>query len=280
MLPFSQLIKEGFEKLEHEISTKDPDFIFSNDPTGYEQSLILKKKYPNAYLLFNFLDMPWHHPNIHLKARILVKNFLTKADAVSVISFKVKKDLAQFFDKKMYVIYNPVKDVYYDKKINKDNMFIFVGRANEPIKRIHLVYDSLLKIKDGIKNVKICGAENPGFGKYLGYVSDEELNKLYNSTKYVFLPSKAEGIGLPMIEAMICGSLPITCSDNETAKEFLPTDFICEPNPQSIVNKIEELEKNYEIKRKIALEYGEKYKIQFNKKTIVSNILEIYKKYK
>ena len=277
MLPFSQLIREGFEKLEHKISTEDPDLIFSNDPTGYHQSLILKKKYPNAYLLFNFLDIPWHHPNIHLKVKILVKNFLTKADAVTVISFKVKKDLAQFFDKKMHVIYNPVKDVYYDKKINKDNMFLFVGRAKEPIKRIHLVHDSLLKIKNGIKNVKICGAENPGFGKYLGYVSDEELNKLYNSTKYVFLPSKAEGIGLPMIEAMICGSLPITCSDNETAKEFLPPDFICEPNPQAIVDKIEELDKEYTTKRELAFEFGKKYRDKFNKISIAKNILSIKK---
>ena len=44
-----------------------------------------------------------------------------------------------------------------------------------------------------------------------------------------------------MIEAMICGALPITCSDNETAKEFLPSDFICEPEPQSIVEHIEKL---------------------------------------
>ena len=67
MLPFSQLIKEGFEKLGHEISSKSPELIFSNDPSGYEQSLILKKKYPNAYfsnstnlvhlnLLFSFVS--------------------------------------------------------------------------------------------------------------------------------------------------------------------------------------------------------------------------------
>ena len=276
MLPFSQLIKEGFEKLGHEISRESPDLIFSNDPTGYEQSLILKKKYTKAYLLFNFLDMPWHHPNIHLKAKILVKNFLIKADAVTVISFKVKKDLAQFFDKKMHVIYNPVKDVYYDEKIHKDNMFLFVGRAKEPIKRIHLVYDSLLKIKDGIKNVKICGAENPGFGNYLGYVSDEELNKLYNSSKYVYLPSKAEGIGLTMIEAMICGAVPITCSDNLTAKEFSPKNFICEPKPQCIVDKINEINKEYKINRNLSLKYGKKYKVQFDKKNIAENIINIF----
>ena len=36
-----------------------------------------------------------------------------------------------------------------------------------------------------------------------------------------------------------------------TAKEFLPPDFICEPNPQSIINKIEELDKEYTTKREL-----------------------------
>ena len=102
------------------------------------------------------------------------------------------------------------------------------------------------------------------------------MNKLYNSSKYVLLPSSAEGLGLPMIEGMICGAIPITCSDNLTAKEFSPPDFICEPNPQSIVNKIEGLEKNYEIKRNLALKFGEKYKNQFDKKTIAKNIIDIF----
>ena len=33
-------------------------------------------------------------------------------------------------------------------------MFLYIGRANDPIKRINLVHDSLLKIKDGIKKYK------------------------------------------------------------------------------------------------------------------------------
>jgi hypothetical protein len=44
-----------------------------------------------------------------------------------------------------------------------------------------------------------------------------------------------------MIEAMICGSIPVACSDNETAKEFLPKDFICEPNVKSILLHINKL---------------------------------------
>ena len=277
MLPFSKLIEEGFEKIGHAISKDNPELIYANDPRGFEDSLILKKKFPNAYLIFNILDIPWHMPNINEQTKLLTRNFLLKADAISTISFKVKKDLEKFLDKNITVIYNPTKDLYYDSKIEKDNSFLFVGRANDPIKRINLVYDSLLKIKNGIKKLKVCGSENPGFGNYLGFVSDQELNTLYNSSKFVLLPSKSEGIGLPMIEAMICGSLPVTCADNETAKEFLPRDFICEPNAQSIVDLISKLNKDYNIKRELAFKLGKKYMEQFNKVSIAKNILHIKK---
>jgi len=269
-------IKEGIKELGHILSDESPDLIYSNDPRGYEKALQLKRKYPKAYLILNFLDIPWHMPNIQKQTELLVKNFFLKADVITAISFKVKKDIGKFYDKKIHVIYNPIKDVYFDENIKKNNIFFYVGRASDPIKRFNLVRESLLKIKDGVKNTKICGSQNPNFGDYLGIIKDQELNKLYNASKYVLLPSSAEGIGLPMIEGMICGAIPITCSDNLTAREFSPPDFICEPYPQSIVNKIEELNKEYEAKRKIALEFGKKYKIQFDKKNIAKNIINIF----
>ena len=269
-------IKEGMEALGHVLSEESPDLIYSNDPRGYNKALLLKKKYPKAYLILNFLDMPWHISNIQKQTELLVKNYFLKADVITTISFKVKKDIGKFYDKEIHVIYNPIKDVYFDENIKKNNIFFYVGRASDPVKRFNLVRESLLKIKDGEKNIKICGSQNPHFGNYLGIIKDQELNKLYNASKYVLLPSVTEGIGLPMIEGMICGAIPITCSDNLTAREFSPPDFICEPYPQSIVNKIEELNKEYEAKRKIALEFGKKYKIQFDKKNIAKNIINIF----
>jgi len=275
ILPFSQLIKEGFEKLGYEISNEDPNLIYANDPRGYKEAISVKKKYKNAPLIFNVLDIPWHMPNIEQQTRLLVSQFLMQADFVSTISLKVKKDLSKFFKKNIHVIYNPTRDVYHDEKILKNNTFLFVGRANDPIKRFNLVRDTIDKIENGIKKIKICGAENPHFGDYLGYVSDQELNNLYNSTKFVLLPSKAEGIGLPMIEALICGALPITCSDNETAKEFLPPDFICEPESDAILKHIDKLDNEYSIKRKLAFQFGEKYKKKFNKISVAKNIRNI-----
>ena len=269
-------IKEAMQNLGHILSEDSPELIYSNDPTGYEKAMLLKKKFPNSFLIFNFLDVPWHMPNVDKQTKLLVEHFLAKSNAVTVISHKVKHDLAKFLDKKIEVIYNPIKDVFYDENIKKNNTFLYVGRANDPIKRISLLKTALSKTTNGIMDIKICGSEDPGFGTYLNVVSDQELNRLYNSSKYLLLPSKAEGIGLTMIEAMICGSLPIACSDNKTAEEFLPKDFICEPNAQSISVKIEELNKEYHVKRKLALEYGKKYKIQFDKINIVKNILNIF----
>ena len=269
-------IKEGMEALGHILSEESPDLIYSNDPRGYEKALLLKKKYPKAYLILNFLDMPWHMPNIQKQTELLVKNYFLKADVITTISFKVKKDIGKFYDKEIHVIYNPIKDVYFDENIKKNNIFFYIGRASDPVKRFNLVRESLLKIKDGEKNLKICGSQNPKFGNYLGIIKDQELNRLYNASKYVLLPSAAEGIGLPMIEGMICGAIPITCSDNLTAKEFSPPDFICEPNPQAIANKIEELDKEYGVKRSLALEFGKKYKTQFNKKNIAINIMNLF----
>ena len=222
------------------------------------------------------MDIPWHLPNIKKQTKLLVDHYLNKADFITTISYKVKKDLKIFCNKKIKVIYNPVKDVYYDKKIKKNNTFFYVGRAGDPVKRFGLVQESILKIKNGEKNLKVCGLNNPKFGNYLGIIDDKKLNKIYNSSKYILLPSMAEGLGLPMIEGMICGAIPITCSDNLTAKEFSPTNFISEPNAKSIVNKIEELEKNYEKNQKLALKYGDKYKVQFNKINIAKNILQIF----
>ena len=269
-------IKEGIEALGHVLSEESPDLIYSNDPRGYNKALLLKKKYPKAYLILNFLDMPWHISNIQKQTELLVKNYFLKADVITTISFKVKKDISKLYNKKIHVIYNPIKDVYFDENIKKNNIFFYVGRASDPVKRFNLVRESLLKIKDGVKNTKICGSQNPNFGDYLGIVKDQDLNELYNSSKYILLPSVAEGIGLPMIEGMICGAIPITCSDNLTAKEFSPPDFICKPDAQSIVNKIEELNKDYDCKRELALKFGEKYKIQFDKRTIAKNIIEIF----
>ena len=67
--------------------------------------------------------------------------------------------------------------------------------------------------------------------------------------------------------------------DEKLTKEITQlggTDFICKPDSQSIVKKINDLDKDYDSKRMLALDYGKKYKIQFDKISIAKNILNIF----
>ena len=272
--------REAVIELGHKLTFENPDIIYANDPGGYQAAIQLKKIFPSSFLILHVLDIPWHHSGVNKWIQSVV-NCLKLADAVTVNSQKVKKDLLPFFsEREPLVTFDVSKDVFLIEGSEKKNDFLYVGRANDPIKRIGLVRESLKLMSNSDKNINICGSENPGFGNYLGIIKDSELNKLYNETKFVLLPSKNEGIGLSMIEGMICGSVPIMCSDNLTAKEFSPKDFICDPSADSIKNKIEEINKDYQKYKDLALQYGKKYKIQFNKKTILNNLINIFKKNK
>jgi glycosyltransferase involved in cell wall biosynthesis len=271
-------IRRGFLFLGETLDKQNPDLIYSNDPEHFEEAIKLKKE-KGGFLILNVLDIPWHIKEFNEVINKWIK-FLREADAITTISSTVKVDLEKIIDRRVNVVYNPVKDVDYNKEIKKDNLFLYVGRANDPNKRIILTYEALTYIENGISSIKICGSENPNFGNYLGLVSDDDLNYLYNASKYTFLTSKNEGIGLSMIEAMICGSIPITCKDNLTAREFCPQEFMAEPNPKAIVEKILELNSNYNYYQNIALEYGEKYKKQFNKVSIAKNIINTYNLYR
>jgi glycosyltransferase involved in cell wall biosynthesis len=53
---------------------------------------------------------------------------------------------------------------------------------------------------------------DPAFRKrviFTGYITDEELNALYNAATVFVLPSFCEGFGLPALEAMSCGTVVI-----------------------------------------------------------------------
>lgn len=122
------------------------------------------------------------------------------------------------------VIPPPIDDMYHPS--NKTNEVYTIGTISTLMerKRIHLLINSFLEAD--IENSQLLiggnGAEKENLQKlakgdsrikFLGFVSDENMNDFYNSLDVFVFPTAEEGYGMPIVEAMACGKPVVTLND-------------------------------------------------------------------
>lgn len=235
-------IDKGLQSIDCSFVEESPDIVYSNNDMYDDILEYAQKQSKKPFIILNILDLQIGNPTYDLAK---VKNQLIQADAITCISKTVQKQINDTLSLDAEVIYNPIKDISFNPKLSRSIPFLYVGRANDKRKRFSLIKEAFNEYKEINSTLIICGSENPNFGFYNGIVSDEDLNLIYNSSKFLLFPSIFEGLGLPMIEAMIAGCIPIVCNDNPTAIELCPKEFICDPTPDSFIKKLIELNKNY-----------------------------------
>lgn len=271
-----QRIKEGWIENGNiifnlnENTQEHPHIIYANDSGFFDEAIHLKEKYPNSILILNVLDIPKkYYPNLNLEK---IKEKLNKADIITTISNFSKTQIKDYLNLDAKVIYNPIKNIN-KYTIERDIDFLYIGRLYEKNKRFDLAVNALSLLNITKNQFFIAGPDNPGQGlNYLGEIDDHTLNMLYNRSKFLICPTEYGVLGLPPIEAAICGCVPILCNDNEAVSEFNLKEFSFDPTAKDLSNGIISINNNHLEKLKVI---GKKLFELLNKNKIAKNIEEL-----
>lgn len=215
------------------------------------QNLSILNYYPNigkniitAHDLIYFT-----YPNSQMQkilSKFLYKG-LSKTDYVISVSYFTKKNLIKYGipEDLIKVIHEGVddnfkllkedelKETYLKYNLDINCYYILHVGSNEPRKNIEIILKAFKRLIThyDIKNIKLIKInhldekiiKNMGLEKHvivLDYVDEEELPKFYNIADVFVFPSLYEGFGLPVLEAMACGT-PVIASNRSSIPEIL-----------------------------------------------------------
>lgn len=178
----------------------------------------------------------------------LEKKCIESPDKLIAVSNFTKKQIIESYDidpKLIEVIYNGIDShscsftkeelVGFKKKLNFDQpILLFVGRVDDPRKDLNFLIQAVKKVSDIINvTLVVVGKGNQTEAKKLidslglsnnvvftGFVNDNYLQKCYSVCDIYVCPSKLEGFGLTLVEAMIAGK-PIIATNVGAIPEII-----------------------------------------------------------
>lgn len=184
---------------------------------------------------------------------------INQAQQVIAISEASRQDIHQVFNVPLHKVtavqpgvdttYRPLPaaDIHAFRKQNKlpERFILHVGTL-QPRKNIPVLLEALARLgrpdlhlvlvggkgwlyDDIFRQVTVLGLEQQVH--FPGYVDDEQLPLWYNAAELLVLPSVYEGFGLPILEAMACGTPVVAAATSslpeaggEAARYFAPED--------------------------------------------------------
>jgi len=199
-------------------------------------------------LIFRF-DPGSHLPLNRIYLNTMMPRFLRAADAVIAVSECSQRDAMRLYGTpadKVHVIpegvdarFKPVASQQVAQVRDKFHLpehFVLCVGTLEPRKNYSLLFEALATCREqGHSAWPLIIAGKPGWlyepilqrindlglqdlVRTTGFFPDEDLPALYNAATLLAMPSRYEGFGLPVLEAMACGT-PVVCSNTSSLPE-------------------------------------------------------------
>ena len=179
--------------------------------------------------------VPLHHPEwTTARTRSMhsakYRNAAATCDVIFVNSAYTGRDVAATLGvpgERIRVAHPAPKPVFRadGERADLGSAYVLTVATLEPRKNLQVLVDAQRLLGDDLL-LAVVGAE--GWGEQplldgagirrLGFVSDEELARLYRGAAVVAYPSRFEGFGIPIVEAMACG-VPVVSSAHPSLDE-------------------------------------------------------------
>ncbi len=199
-------------------------------------------------LIFRF-DPGSHLPLNRIYLNTMMPRFLRAADAVIAVSECSKRDAVRFYAtpaEKIHVIpegvearFRPIADPQLEPVRHKHHLpdrFVLCVGTIEPRKNLPILFEAMASRRErGLEPWPLVIAGKAGWLyepilrriaelnlqnwiHLTGFFPDDDLPALYNAATLLAMPSRYEGFGLPVLEAMACGT-PVVCSNISSLPE-------------------------------------------------------------
>ena len=254
----------------------------------------------------------WYQKIGNMYRRYVVPRIVKKADKIITVSEFEKNRIHDFFgfpddDKRLVAIYNGVSEHF--KKIEDtdelqrvkelytlpDRFLFFLGNTDPKKNTIGVLkafsdymkrsgdkdlYLVILDYAEAELEKLLAEINDKALREYIiltGYVVNTDLPAVYNLCKVFLYPSLRESFGIPMLEAMRCGTPVITSNTSSMPEVSGGAAYIVDPfKPEEISKGIEILLSDVKLREKLRKE-GIEQAEKFSWRSMAKNVLELYK---